>query len=194
MAANSPFFLKHHPKNWELVEFEIPSKGKGTATSYYLWLPCLHCHWESAGVEGTRGAGSNVDSSLAKAKYNRDGWTILEPNKHDYLRIYPALKGNYYSDKWTRIENLAGEIVTTYDHAGHNEWRRNLVHAGIIPLPHPQILKKLIHTHSRLISNKAKFQHIPENKKRLDALYDTNRRMVEAMDRVKKQGVDAYEL
>lgn len=194
MPANSPFFLKHHPKNWELVEFKQKKQGKKAEYSVFLWLPVLHVHWEAAGVEGTRGSGDNVDSTLAKAKYNGKGWTILEPSRHDYLRIYPAIKGNYYSDKWTTIENLAGEIVTTYNHDENNNWRRELVKNGAVQLPHEQILKRLIHNHSRMISNKAKFQHIPENKKKLDALYDINKEMTKAMDAVKSDGVDAYEL
>lgn len=194
MKANSSFFLKHHPKNWEIVEFKKPKSGKTAASSVFLWLPIFHVHWEKAGVEGTRGSGAHVDSSLAKAKYTRDGWTLLEPSKHDYIRVYPALSGNYYCDKWTSIENLAGEIVTTYNHAEHDNWRRELVKNGHVALPHKQILKKIIHNHSRMISNKAKFQHIPENKKKLDALYDTNREMVIAMDLVTNSGVDAYEL
>ena len=194
VRANSSYFLKHHPKNWELVEFKRPKKGKTAAYSIFLWLPKLHCHFEKAGAEGCRGSGQNVDSSIAKARYNSDGWTILEPSKHDYLRVYPARGGSYYVDKWTTLENLGGELVTTYDREGNNEFRRQLVNSGAIPLPHKQILKRLIHDHSRMIGNKTKFQHIPENKARLDALYETNRQMVKAMDLVISDGVDAYEL
>lgn len=196
LRANSSYFLKHHPKNWELVEFK---KSKNTKTktgpkSIFLWLPKLHCHFEKAGSDGCRGSGQNIDSSISKARYSEKGWTILEPSKHDYLRVYPAQGGSYYVDKWTKLENLGGEIVTTYDREANNEFRRNLVHIGAIPLPHPQLLKRLIHDHSRMISNKTKFQHIPENKVRLDALYEINREMVKAMDVVKSDGVDAYEL
>ena len=97
-------------------------------------------------------------------------------------------------DQWAQLENLAGEIVTTYDHAAHNDFRRKLVLEGHIPLPHKQILKRIIHNHSRMSSNKTKFQHIPETKAKLDILYAENREMVKAMDLVIKDGVDAYEL
>lgn len=196
LRSNSTFFLKHHPRNWELIAFDLPSKNKKAATKKHLWLPVLHNHIETAGVEGVRGAerGGAVDSSLAKAKYSRDGWTILEPSKFDYLRIYPALNGNYHCDVWTQLENLGGEIVTTYDHDAHNKFRRELVLMEVIPLPHTQILKRLIHKHSRMISNKSKYQHIPENKKKLDIMHDINRAMVEAMDDVKATGVKSYEL
>lgn len=196
LHANSTFFLKHHPKNWELVAFDNPKKTKAASDKIYLWLPVLHSHVETAGVEGVRGSdrGSSVDSSLAKAKNTRDGWTILEPSKFDYLRIYPALNGNYHADKWTTLENLGGEIVTTYDHDAHNKFRRELVHLSVIDLPHRQILKRIIHNHSRMISQKSKYQHIPENKIKLDNMHDINRAMVTAMDDVQDKGVDAYEL
>lgn len=194
LRANSSFFLKHHPKNWEITEFKTKKRGKTPAKTVFLWLPILHCHFETAGVEGCRGSGQNVDSSLSKARYMGDGWTILDPTQHDYLRVYPAVQGNYFSDKWTEIENLAGEIVTTYDRDANNTWRRELVYKGAIPLPHPQILKKIIHNHTRMIGNKTKFQHIPESKKKLDALYETNKQMKIAMDLVISDGVESYEL
>ena len=110
--SNNRFFYKHHPKNWQIHYFEIEGKGKITETvRKAVWLPELHVHHETPGVNGTRGFTNNPDSGLARTRLVDKGWTIINPSQHDYLRKYPARKGSYWADKFTTLENIGANLL-----------------------------------------------------------------------------------
>ena len=191
---NPSFFYKHHPKNWELVAITEEGTGKRKTTTKFYFLPQLHDHPEQAGVAGTRGMGQNVDSTLAKAQAVSDGWTILDPEHHDYLRIYPTTRGgSYHSNKWTKLEDLGGDVVKTFDKVGHAIWRRELVQKGIIKLPHHSILQKKIYDLERSIQRKIPHQHLPQIKQDIEHIESLKDIMVQTKDKIAQMGVKAYD-
>ena len=196
VRANNRFFFKHHPRNWELWHFEIEStSSKRTSKKLKpVWLPVLHTHHESAGVNGTRGSGKIVDSSVPRTRMLDDGWTILRPEELDYLRQYPCRGGAYWADKFTKIENLGGDLVTTFDHDEYASWRCSLMAKGLVPLPHQTFLKRAINLNTRKINRIARDQHIPEIAAKLKTLQQLQNDMNTALEDVKKNGAKHYEL
>jgi hypothetical protein len=192
---NSRFFYKHHPRNWELWHFETaPKTTKKPAVLRPVWLPKLRGHHETAGVNGSRSNGRTVDSSLARTKMIDIGWQIISPTDHDYLRRYPCRGGFYYADKFTKLENLGGDLVTSFDHDAFAEWRVELMKNGDIKLPHETFLKRQINLLSRRINRITRDQHIPEIAAKLKALQSMYDDMRTALEDVKKTGVGHYEL
>jgi hypothetical protein len=194
--ANSRFFYKQHPRNWELWHFETEqTSGKRTTRKLKpVWLPVLSTHHETAGVNGTRSTSNGVDSSLSRTRLADDGWHVLRPDQHDYLRQYPCRNGFYWTDKFTLLENLGGDLVTTFDYQGYAEWRRELMVKGVLPLPHQTFLKRITQLVSKRISRISRDQHIPEIAAKLKALQDLQTDMNAATANVKKEGVKHYEL
>lgn len=192
--SNPSYFLKHHPKNWELVAITEEGQGKKKGSTKYYFLPQLHDHPEHAGVAGTRGTGPHVDSTLAKAQAKSDGWTILEPQDHDYLRIYPTTRGgSYHSNKWTLLEDLGGDVVKTFDRVAHAIWRRDLVRKGIIKPPHHTVLQKMIYDLERSIQRKIPNQHLPQVKEDIEHIETIKDIMLHTKEQVAQLGIKAYE-
>lgn len=187
IKANFSFMYKHHPRNWELEYFK---SGK---TTIPLFIPLLNRHLEKAGVNGVRLRGKKIDASLATAQAIERGWNILHPRDNDYLRIYPARGGSYYDTKFNKIENLAGEIIKTFDKQGFKKWRKELVAKGKIAIPHPEILKRKIVDLRRRIERHTRSQHIPEVAEKLKFLQKTIDDMKTAIDNLTKKGVQCYE-
>jgi len=192
---NSRYFYKHHPKNWELWHFEIePKTAKKGAVLKPVWLPKLSGHNETGGVNGTRTTGGRIDSSLSRTKLMDDGWQILRPSDHDYLRRYPCRGGFYYACKFTKLENLGGDLVQSFDYDAWAEWRADLMLNGHLKLPHETFLKRQINLLSRRINRITRDQHIPEIAAKLKALQAEYDDMKSAALDVKKKGVKHYEL
>jgi hypothetical protein len=195
--ANNRFFYKHHPKNWELYHFEIENKTSKKTTEPALravWLPKLSSHHETAGVNGSRMSGGRIDSSISRTRLGDSGWQLLPPEKHDYLRQYPCRNGVYWADRFTKLENLGGDLVQSFDYDEFARWRAELMAAGHLALPHETFLKRQINLNARRINRIARDQHIPEIAAKLKALQDLEKDMKSAMADVMKQGRAHYEL
>ncbi len=194
--ANNRFFYKHHPKNWELYYFETEEKtGKKTETvKIPVWLPELHVHHETPGVNGTRGYSENPDSGLARTRLADKGWTIINPNQHDYLRKFPARKGSFWADKFTRLENIGGELVKTYEHDNFALWRLELMKEGVIQIPHKTFIQRQMLDTQRRIERHTRNQHIPEVAAKLKGMQDLHNDMKKALDDIQINQRGHYEL
>jgi len=122
------------------------------------------------------------------------GWTILDPARHDYLRVYPAHKGNYHTSKWIRMEKVGRRVIEHFDADAFDEWRRELVTSGAVNPPHPQIASLRLIAMNRAMSRLERDQHIPEVAGRLKAKQEELRLTKKAIERVEKYGGQAYEL
>jgi hypothetical protein len=109
------------------------------------------------------------------------------------MRIYPAHQGNYHTTKFVRVEVLGGEMVTTTDRDGFNEWKKRLIADGHIKTPHPQILKRIMHRQQELIVMHASKPHIPHAIEMHKAAQTKLEYMQLALDGVIKKGADYYE-
>tara|TARA_R100000664_G_C2756524_1_gene144435 strand:- start:1889 stop:2530 length:642 start_codon:yes stop_codon:yes gene_type:complete len=192
VRANNRFFYKHHPKNWELYYFEIDTGKK--IINKPVWLPDLHVHHETPGVNGTRGFTGNPDSGLTRTRLVDKGWVVINANQHDYLRKYPARKGAYWADKFTRLENIGGELVKTFEHDNFAKWKLELMQNGVISLPHKTFLQRKMMDTQRRIQRHTRNQHIPEIAAKLQGLQDLHDDMKKAAADLEKNGVKHYEL
>lgn len=193
---NNRFFYKHHPKNWEIYYFETEEKtGKKTETIQKpVWLPELHVHHETPGVNGTRGFTNNPDSGLARTRLVDKGWTIINPAQHDYLRKYPARKGSYWADKFTTLENIGGELVKSYRHDLFAAWRLELMKNGVLQLPHKTFIQRQMIDVQRRIERHTRNQHIPEIAAKLKGLQDLHNDMKLALKDLEENKGGHYEL
>ena len=196
VRANSRFFYKHHPKNWEIHYFEMEQKtGKKTeVVKKPVWLPELSTHHETPGVNGTRGYTNNPDSGLARTRMQDNGWTIISPNVHDYLRKYPARNGSYWADRFTRLENIGGDLITSFNHEDYANFRLSLMRDGVLQLPHKTFLQRKMMDIQRRIERHTRNQHIPEIAARLRGLQDLHNDMKKATTDLQKNKGLHYEL
>jgi hypothetical protein len=194
--SNNRFFYKHHPKNWELYYFETEATtGKTTKTVRKpVWLPELHVHHETPGVNGTRGFSNNPDSGLTRTRLVDKGWTIINPAQHDYLRKYPARRGSYWADKFTTLENIGGELVKSYRHDLFADWRLELMQKGVLQLPHKTFIQRQMMDVQRRIERHTRNQHIPEIAAKLNGLQDLHKDMKLALQDLEKNRGGHYEL
>lgn len=202
---NYKFFYKHHPKNWELNYFykdeeEVSGTGKNKTVEivrkeYPVMLPSLSTQKEIAGVNGIEHAGrGQANSTIWKAKLFEQGWTIIEPSKVDYLRVYPCRNGNYHATKFDKLENLGGMLVNTFDHEAYKLFRLELVSSGIIRPIHPHIIKQRIIEIQRLCERKYQSQHIPQIAEQLNNLEKAKKDIGIFLERLERLGVDVYNL
>ena len=194
--SNNRFFYKHHPKTWELHYFETEeTTGKTTETVRKpVWLPELHVHHETPGVNGTRGFSNNPDSGLTRTRLVDKGWTIINPAQHDYLRKYPARRGSYWADKFTTLENIGGELVKSYRHDLFADWRLELMQKGVLQLPHKTFIQRQMMDVQRRIERHTRNQHIPEIAAKLNGLQDLHKDMKVAVQGLEKNRGGHYEL
>ena len=187
IKGNDMFFYAHHPRNWSCIEMPHGKKTK------WLWLPKLNKVPEKAGVNLVRGNQGRTDSALAQTVLMPKGFTILYPSKHDYLRIYPAIRGKFHTTKFVKLEQLAGDIIKTKDAAAFNAWLQSLVAEGHIDVPHPHMLKKIMNMQTELINMHANKQYLPLAKEEMTNAEVILQGMHEATAGVKKEGKKYYE-
>lgn len=195
--ANSRFLFAHNPENWELKVIETyttNSDGKRKKEKIPLLLPVLSSVGETPGVNGTRAVGNRIDSSIMRTMMQDKGWTLLDPGKHDYMRVYPAHKGNYHTSKWIRLEKVGRRVIEHFDQDGFDKWRLELMTSGALNPPHPQIASLRLISMNRAMSRLERDQHIPEVSNRLKSKQEELRLTKKAIKRVEELGGAAYEL
>ena len=196
IRANSRFLWMHHPKNWELVTFKqktVYKEGKSKDVTKHLFLPIftpLRC---VAGVNEVRSNGSFHDDSVAKAKYQNEGLTILDPEKFDYLVTYPAKNGTYYTDRFEILESVGSAIVKDYDREGFNQFRIDLMKNQVLNIPHKHFIRMLLIDNRRSIDKYIKDQHIPEHAVRLKKHQEFDKNVKTALKELEKKGYLVYE-
>lgn len=194
--ANSRFFFAHNPENWELKMIEgysMTEEGKRKKQKTPMLLPVLSSIHEVPGVNGTRAVGSRIDSSIMRTNLLDQGWTIIDPIKHDYIRVYPAHKGNYHTSKWIRLEKVGRRVIEHFDADSFDEWRIEIMKSGVLNPPHPQIAALRLISMNRAMSRLERDQHIPEIANRLKTKQIELKNTKAAIARVEKLGGLAYE-
>lgn len=195
--ANSRFVFAHNPENWELKMYPATietDEGKRKKQSIPVLLPVLTSLPETPGVNATRAVGKRLDSSTMRARMQDIGWTLLDASKHDYMRVYPANRGNYHTTKYIRFEQIGRRIIEHFDHEKFDDWRLSLVRDGHINPPHPQIASLMLISMNRAMSRLERDQHIPEVASRLKSKQEKYKNTKKAIDRLEKYGAKAYEL
>ena len=168
------------------------TEGKKKKEKIPLLLPVLSSIPETPGVNGTRAVGGRIDSSIMRTNLQDKGWTLLDPARHDYMRVYPAHKGKYHTSKWIRLEKVGRRVIEHFDQDGFDQWRLSLMRDGVLNSPHPKIAALRLITMNRALSRLERDQHIPEVANRLKSKQEELRLTKKAIERVEKLGGDAY--
>jgi len=171
--GNAPFYLSHHPFQWELVK---------TDDDVFEWLPTFSKINEMAGVNGVQQTPNGVDSTITRMKMSDKGHQVLE-REFGYVARYPSRHGGfYYTMKWDVPKMIGNKTFWNHDEQGYNEWRKLLISEGVIDRPETEIIEMKLTEVDRKIERRLKNQHIPEIKKEIDGLYDIKRQMKKAFD------------
>ena len=194
LKSNARYFLAHNPENWELRLFETTTSTDDSRKRKQVpvLLPMLSSIPEVAGVNGTKQVGKHIDSGLMRTQLQDHGWTILDAGKHDYMRIYPAQKGNYHTSKWISFEKVGRRVIQKFDADGFDQWRLELMQKGVISPPHPEIAALKLIKMDRAMSRLERDQHIPEVSARLKSKQAQYKQIKAAIQRVEDKGVHAY--
>ncbi len=187
IKANTSFMYIHSAKNWELVHMKINKKTSA------VFLPKLAVLRLTPGINLVRKNGKSVNSNIAVANLKSQGFETIDPNKYDYLRVYPCLNGKRYEDKFTTFEQLGGSLIRSFDQNSYNEFRCQLMREEHLSLPHEHFIKIMINDNQKLIDKYAQLQHNPNH----EALYlkavSKDKDLKQAKQALKKQGVQVYE-
>lgn len=195
LKRSASYFYAHHPENWEVVIYTKKSKSKDSEETINvpILLPVLSSIIEEAGVNGVRMNGSMIDSSVLQTRMKKSGWEMLDPEAYDYMRVYPAINGGYfYSNKFTKIENLAGRIIKTFNNEEYNQFRLKLMKDKHLSLPHSAIIQLMLIDQNRIILGLEQKQHTPEGANRLKQAYADHKNIEDAAARIKKLKEKAY--
>ena len=187
--ANSNWRYMHHPTSWSL-EYVEDSKKKEKKP---IWLPKLSRLVLRPGVNGVGGTQDAPQTALARLQAQDRGNIIIDPNEHDYLRVYPAIGGELTVNKWAKIENLGGKIFISSDDEGFAQFRKDLVSEGIVDPPHEQIIAGLILKQSEIITMHNSKPHIPAAVAQATDADQKLADMHKATAGLKKDGLKYYE-
>jgi hypothetical protein len=191
VKGNHPFWYAVHPSNW-VITYVGTGKQKRP-----VWIPAIRSLKLMAGTNGIRSINGQLDTSLFRANLMEKGWTILDPTKYDYMRVYPCqYGGSLHLDKNVKLDVLAGHLIrdTTEVYMAHCQMGINLILSGDIQPPHEHFLKLIIQAKKKVIPRHVQNQHIPELAAKYKALKDEVAEMEKALSLYQKQGIRVYEV
>jgi hypothetical protein len=191
LPANNRFFYSHFPTNWQLHYIDT-GKGK-TAKKTPIWLPQLSTNWVAPGVNGCRGNGKTIDDTMLKASLQNKGWSIIDPNRIDYLVSRRARTGGrFWSDRFTVFTKAGNRVFKKHDSDSYNQWLIDLVVNQIVEFPNADILRGIVQDQEKNIERKLTQQHIPEQRDKLTKLKSKRDDMISAIADIEKSGIEVY--
>lgn len=187
LPKNQRFVFFHNPRNWEIANFKSGKKDT------FLLLPKFNSLILEAGVNNVRANGSQIDYSYAVAELQKQGCTVIRPEDFDYMVKYPVHGGYHYCTKFLKVEEVAGTIITEFDHDSFNEFKRTLILNGVIQIPHEHFVRLLLHQNKTKINRLANQLHNPSSKARYEEALEFEKQVKQAKEELKKNGIKAYE-
>ena len=193
ISPDHPFYYVHIPKNWDFAMIEVKDK-KTKKKEVPIFLPSIEMERVVPGVNGVHQIkGELGDGSSRLGKLRSKGYVILDPQDHDYMRVYPAkYGGKKHSPRWQTYQSLAGEIITNFDRLGFNLWKIELILNGDIDLPHDHFLQLQIQKEKQRPNRFIAQQHLPEIKNKIDNCYAKIEQMELARKAINADGLEYY--
>jgi hypothetical protein len=192
MDCNNIFYYVVHPGHLEWVEKEIPGKGKTKPKIISTFVPRFDAEFIRAGVNGVKQIRGDIgDAGGRLGQLQQDGYTVLDFNKYDYMRTYPAKGGTYYAPKWAKIQTIANRVIREFDHTGFLLWRLQLILSGAAPEPHPVFIDLMINDFLKVPNRWANRQHEPVAKAQYEKQSNKLIRMKQAAAEITKNGIAA---
>lgn len=140
-STNAPFYFVHSPLGWNFIE---------TQHGWEL-LPVVTGVSRQAGIGGMQmKRGGGVDDMMWYARKTTEEQCVVIPMDYEYdgqvgyLSQWKNRNGKpYYTDRWTTPQQLGNKIIWTTDFDALHDFKRHLVHTGVIPLPNPVVVDGL---------------------------------------------------
>ena len=195
---NHPFYYKWHPSNWSFVYRDVEVKsGKGTKTvKKGFFIPHLRMERVVPGVNGVHQISGEVGNPGSRiGKLQQDGWVYLDPQKYDYMHVYPVRGGRYHVPKWMNVRVVANRLIEKMDTDGFHDWSVNMLRSNMLgnPEPHFWELAALEKNSGRMKEALIKQQHVPEKRQQLDELNQVVKDMNAFIQEYETLGMDIYE-
>lgn len=199
---NHPFYYKWHPTNWQFVYRDVTTttgkgdKEKTTTTRKGFFIPHIRMERVIPGVNGIHQINGEVGNPGSRiGKLQQQGWVYLEPNKFDYMHVYPVRGGRYHVPRWTSIKVVAGRLIEKLDTAEFQQWCVNMLRSNMLGNPEVHFWELAIieKERGRMTEMLIKNQHIPEKKAQLDAIRATVSDMKAFVAEYEKRGMAIYE-
>ena len=182
------FILFHNPKNWELVKH----KPEGRKKSQWLLLPQLNQLMCVSGVNNVDDVGGRIDTTFATASLQKEGFTVLFPEQHNYLVSYPVTSGRRFDFVFNEYEQIGNTVIQTFNHQKYNEWKRQLIVNGTIQPPHEHFIKLMIHKVRPLIDKYSEMLHSPVGKKKYEEACERVEILEKQIELLKTKGKGIY--
>lgn len=188
--ATQPYIYGHHPKNWELIYVPTDDKRKKKKP---ILVPVFSVLRVESGINNVKNNGGRTEVSYALANARDSGFTMLDPSQHDYIRVYPAMGGNLYSDKFTTYEQYGTSLLSTFNHDLYNKFRIELIRNRHINLPHQHFLRILQNDNRKKIEKYSQSQHNPRHASLYEEAIQYEKDLLAAIAAINEHGLEYYE-
>ena len=194
---NHPFYYKWHPSNWQFVYREVQVKsGKSTKTiKKGFFIPHLRMERVVPGVNGVHQISGEIGNPGSRiGALQQQGWVYFDPQKYDYMHVYPVRGGRYHVPKWTNIRVVANRLIQKMDTNGFQNWCVNMLRSNMLGVPEPHFWELMIleKNNSTTMEGLLKQQHVPEKRQQLDELKQTIQDMKDFLKEYESMGMDVY--
>jgi hypothetical protein len=193
---NHPFFYKWHPSNWEFVFRDIEVKsGKGTKIETRgFFIPMIRMERVVPGVNGIHQINGELGNPGSRiGKLQQQGWIYLEPQRYDYMHVYPVRGGRYHVPKWMSVRVVAGTLIEEFDTNGFQMWGVDLLCSNMLGTLEPHFWELAILKEQKIPQKLQTQQHIPEIKAKIDKSYVKIKAMKAFIEEYKTRGLDIYQ-
>lgn len=189
VKANKPFMLMHHPQNWQMVYVSQEDKRKKDKP---LLVPKFSLLRMSAGINNVQLGGTKLQVNKAIADAQDRGFTMIDPEKYDYIRIYPARGGSFYCDAFTSFEQIGTSLINNFDHDAYNDFRKKLVYDGVISLPHVHFIRILENDNRKIITKYSQLLHNPNHEAKYNLALQYDKDLKYCIKQIQELGREYY--
>jgi hypothetical protein len=68
------------------------------------------------GVNGIRQIHGEIGNPGSRiGRLQQQGWIYLDPQRYDYMHVYPVRGGRYHVPKWMSVKVVAGHLIQKMD-------------------------------------------------------------------------------
>ena len=196
---NHPFFYKWHPSNWDFFYMDVKKttgkgeKAKTTTVKKGFFVPSIRMERVVPGVNGIRQVAGEVGTPGSRiGSLQQKGWIYLDPQRFDYMHVYPVRGGRYHVPKWQNVKVVAGHLIEKMDMEAFRMWCVDLLQSNILGTPEPHFWELIIHRESKIPQKLINSQHLPEVKAKIDEINDKLKAMKAFKKEFETRGLDIY--
>lgn len=196
---NHPFFYKWHPSNWDFVFMDVKEttgkgeKAKTTTVQKGFFIPMIRMERIVPGVNGIRQINGEIGNPGSRiGRLQQQGWIYLDPQRYDYMHVYPVRGGRYHVPKWMNVKVVAGHLIQKMDQAAFRMWCVDLLQSDILGTPEPHFWELIVHQESKAPEKLVSSQHLPEVKAQMDKMNERLKAMKAFIQEFEVRGLDIY--